>query len=69
MKEYKDKNNLTYNKFLEDFFIVFEDIGGGSCMDNDDTDPHVSMARSVKFHFLHAMKQYQYYTNLEVAVW
>ena len=69
VEEYEDDGDSTYNKFLDDLFDAFEDVGGGNCMDDHDTDPHVSMARGVKFHSSYAMKQYAYYANLEVAVW
>ena len=44
-------------------------VGGGPCMDDDDTDPHVSMSRGVKFWSSNHMQQYMYNANLEVAVW
>ncbi len=45
------------------------EVGGGPCMDDDDTDPHVSMSRGVKFWSSNHMQQYMYNANLEVAVW
>lgn len=39
-------------------------VGGGPCMDDDDTDPHVSMSRGVKF-----KSSYHSSQDLEVAVW
>lgn len=38
-------------------------------MDDHDTDPHVSMARGVKFWSSYHKQQYMYAANLEVAVW
>merc|ERR1719232_1026547 len=38
-----------YEIFLNDLFQAMYEVGGGPCMDDDDTDPHVSMARGVKF--------------------
>lgn len=38
-------------------------------MDDHDTDPHVSMARGVKFKSSYHSQQYMYAANLEVAVW
>ena len=70
VEEYADDDGeSTYSKFLDDLFDAFASVGGGDCMDDHDTDPHVSMARGVKFHSSYAMQQYQYSANLEVAVW
>lgn len=70
VEEYSDDDGeSTYGKFLDDLFDAFANAGGGDCMDDHDTDPHVSMARGVKFHSSYAMQQYQYSANLEVAVW
>ena len=70
VEEYSDDDGeSTYGKFLDDLFDAFSNAGCGDCMDDHDTDPHVSMARGVKFHSSYAMQQYQYSTNLEVAVW
>jgi hypothetical protein len=44
-------------------------VNGGPCMDDHDTDPHVSMARGVKFKSSYHEQQYFYTANLEVAVW
>jgi hypothetical protein len=38
-------------------------------MDDHDTDPHVSMARGVKFWSSYHKTQYTYAANLEIAVW
>jgi len=70
VEEYSDDDGeSTYGKFLDSLFDAFESVGGGECMDDHDTDPHVSMARGVKFHSSYAMQQYQYSANLEIAVW
>jgi len=39
----------TYETFLDDLFSAMNYNGGGACMDDEDTDPQVSMARGVKF--------------------
>ena len=59
----------TYDNFVSQLFSAMYYVGGGPCMDDDDTDPHVSMARGVKFQSSYHMKQYYYHANLEVAVW
>lgn len=66
---YDNANYDEYSQFLENLFQAFDDIGGGSCMDDDDTDPHVSMSRGVKFKSSWHQQQYMYEANLEVAVW
>jgi hypothetical protein len=58
-----------YEVFLNDIFSAMYAVGGGPCMDDHDTDPHVSMSRGVKFHSSYHMYQYMYKSNLEVAVW
>jgi len=59
----------TYEEFLDDLFDAMDAVGGGPCMDDHDTDPHVSMARGVKFKSSYHQQQYFYKVNLEVAVW
>lgn len=58
-----------YEMFLDDLFNAMDKVGGGPCMDDHDTDPHVSMARGVKFKSSYHQTQYFYTVNLEVAVW
>ena len=58
-----------YEQFVEDLFSSMYAVSAGACMDDHDTDPHVSMARGVKFHSSYHQEQYMYATNLEVAVW
>merc|ERR1719296_98826 len=58
-----------YELFLNDLFQAMYEVGGGPCMDDDDTDPHVSMSRGVKFKSSYHASQYYYKVNLEVAVW
>ena len=64
-----DDSYSEYEYFLDSLFAAMEDVGGGPCMDDHDTDPHVSMARGVKFKSSYHSQQYMYETNLEVAVW
>jgi len=64
-----DDSYSEYEKFLDDLFDAMEAVGGGPCMDDHDTDPHVSMARGVKFKSGYHQQQYFYSANLEVAVW
>mmetsp|Transcript_58169 Transcript_58169/g.123352 ORF Transcript_58169/g.123352 Transcript_58169/m.123352 type:complete len:833 (+) Transcript_58169:2-2500(+) len=59
----------TYEEFLDDLFDAMDAVGGGPCMDDHDTDPHVSMARGVKFKSSYHQQKYFYKANLEVAVW
>lgn len=59
----------TYEKFLNDLFSAMYSVNGGPCMDDHDTDPHVSMARGVKFKSSDHQTSYFYKANLEVAVW
>ena len=54
---------------MNDLFQAMYSVGGGPCMDDDDTDPHVSMSRGVKFKSSYHSSQYYYKVNLEVAVW
>lgn len=58
-----------YESFLEELFTAMYNVGGGPCMDDDDTDPHVSMARGVKFWSSYHQTQYMYNANLEVMIW
>jgi len=58
-----------YEIFLNNLFSAMYAVGGGPCMDDHDTDPHVSMSRGVKFKSSYHMYQYMYKSNLEVAVW
>ena len=68
--EYDDENNYSgYEQFLDDLFDAMYSVGAGPCMDDHDTDPHVSMARGVKFKSSWHQEQYMYEANLEVAVW
>jgi hypothetical protein len=64
-----DDSYSEYEYFLDTLFSKLEDAGGGPCMDDHDTDPHVSMARGVKFKSSYHSEQYLYSANLEVAVW
>uniref|UniRef100_A0A7S2KSQ7 Uncharacterized protein n=1 Tax=Leptocylindrus danicus TaxID=163516 RepID=A0A7S2KSQ7_9STRA len=64
-----DDSYSEYEKFLDDLFDAMDAVGGGPCMDDHDTDPHVSMARGVKFKSSYHSQQYFYKANLEVAVW
>jgi len=70
VETYEDGDSYSaYEYFLDDLFSAMDQAGGGPCMDDHDTDPHVSMARGVKFWSAYHQKQYMYQTNLEVAVW
>ena len=67
---YEDGNSYSgYEQFLDDLFDAMDSVGSGPCMDDHDTDPHVSMARGVKFKSSWHQTQYMYEANLEVAVW
>ena len=47
---YEDGESYSsYEDFLDSVFVSMDAAGGGPCMDDHDTDPHVSMARGVKF--------------------
>ncbi len=59
----------TYQTFINELFKALENVNQGSCVDDHDTDPHVSMARGVKFKSSYHMQQYMNAANLEVAVW
>jgi hypothetical protein len=70
VETYEDGDSYSaYEYFLDDLFDAMDAVGGGPCMDDHDTDPHVSMSRGVKFWSAYHQKQYMYQTNLEVAVW
>jgi len=70
VEQYKDNSNYSlYEIFLIDLFNAMDAVNGGPCMDDEDTDPHVSMARGVKFKSSYHQEQYLYKVNLEVAVW
>jgi hypothetical protein len=64
-----DQSYSAYDSFLDNLFDAMDSVGGGPCMDDHDTDPHVSMSRGVKFWSSSHSSQYLYNTNLEVAVW
>eukprot|EP00533_Pseudo-nitzschia_delicatissima_P000212 CAMPEP_0116088004 /NCGR_PEP_ID=MMETSP0327-20121206/5649_1 /TAXON_ID=44447 /ORGANISM="Pseudo-nitzschia delicatissima, Strain B596" /LENGTH=999 /DNA_ID=CAMNT_0003579077 /DNA_START=186 /DNA_END=3185 /DNA_ORIENTATION=- len=65
----EDDSYSAYEYFLDDLFDALDSAGGGPCMDDHDTDPHVSMSRGVKFWSSYHAQQYMYQANLEVAVW
>ena len=70
VETYEDDNSYSaYESFLDEVFDALDAVGGGPCMDDHDTDPHVSMARGVKFWSSYHAQQYMYQANLEVAVW
>lgn len=70
VEEFSDDNgDSDYDIFLDDLFDAMDNVGGGPCMDDHDTDPHVSMSRGVKFKSSYHQTQYFYTVNLEVAVW
>ena len=70
VETYEDSSSYSsYEQFLDDLFDALDAVGGGPCMDDHDTDPHVSMARGVKFWSSYHQQQYLYAANLEVAVW
>jgi hypothetical protein len=62
-------NYGDYETFLKNLFNAMSAVSAGSCMDDEDTDPHVSMARGVKFKSSNHQSSYFYSANLEVAVW
>jgi len=64
-----DSTYSSYELFVEDLFDAMDAVGGGPCMDDDDTDPHVSMSRGVKFWSSTHASSYYYEANLEIAVW
>ena len=70
VETYEDGDSYSaYEYFLDGLFDAMDAAGGGPCMDDHDTDPHVSMARGVKFWSSYHSQQYMYSANLEVAVW
>jgi len=70
VEKYEDDDTYSgYEQFLDDLFDAMYNVGGGPCMDDHDTDPHVSMSRGVKFKSSWHSQQYMYKANLEVAVW
>ena len=70
VETYEEQNNYSdYEIFLGNLFNAMDAVNGGPCMDDHDTDPHVSMARGVKFKSSYHQTQYFYKVNLEVAVW
>lgn len=70
VETYEDNDSYSaYEYFLDSLFNAMDAVGGGPCMDDHDTDPHVSMARGVKFWSAYHSQQYAYQSNLEVAVW
>ena len=70
VESYEDGDSYSaYEYFLDDLFNAMDNAGGGPCMDDHDTDPHVSMSRGVKFWSAYHQTQYMYQSNLEVAVW
>ena len=70
VETYEDNDSYSaYEQFMEDLFDAMDAVGGGPCMDDHDTDPHVSMSRGVKFWSASHAQQYMYNANLEVAVW
>uniref|UniRef100_A0A7S4N2H7 Uncharacterized protein n=1 Tax=Odontella aurita TaxID=265563 RepID=A0A7S4N2H7_9STRA len=70
VETYEDNENYsTYEYFLDQIFDAMDAVGGGPCMDDHDTDPHVSMSRGVKFKSSYHEQQYFFKANLEVAVW
>jgi hypothetical protein len=70
VETYEDGDSYSaYEFFLDSLFDAMDEAGGGPCMDDHDTDPHVSMSRGVKFWSSYHQTQYMYSANLEVAVW
>lgn len=63
-----DDSYSTYESFLDNLFSALSNVAG-ACMDDHDTDPHVSMSRGVKFWSAYTSQQYMEAANLEVAVW
>ncbi|KAL7534087.1 hypothetical protein ACHAXR_005628, partial [Thalassiosira sp. AJA248-18] len=67
---YEDGESYSsYETFTDSLFDAMDAVGGGPCMDDHDTDPHVSMSRGVKFKSSYHQQKYFYKANLEVAVW
>ena len=70
METYEENDSYSsYETFIGNLFDQLDAVGGGPCMDDHDTDPHVSMSRGVKFWSAYHSAQYAYAANLEVAVW
>jgi hypothetical protein len=70
VETYEDDNSYSsYETFLDYLFEAMSNVGGGPCMDDHDTDPHVSMGRGIKFWSAYHAEQYAYAANLEVSVW
>jgi len=70
VETYEDGSSYSaYETFLDELFTAMYNAGGGPCMDDHDTDPHVSMSRGVKYWSSYHQQQYMYAANLEVAVW
>jgi len=70
VEEFEDNDSYSiYEYFLDNLFDAMDAVNGGPCMDDHDTDPHVSMSRGVKFKSSYHETQYFYSANLEVAVW
>lgn len=70
VEEFENNNNYSlYEYFLDSLFNAMDAVNGGPCMDDHDTDPHVSMSRGVKFKSSYHEQQYFYTVNLEVATW
>ncbi len=70
VEEFENNENYSlYEYFLDSLFNAMDAVNGGPCMDDHDTDPHVSMSRGVKFKSSYHEQQYFYNVNLEVAVW
>ena len=63
VETYEDDDSYSaYEYFLDDLFDALDSAGGGPCMDDHDTDPHVSMSRGVKFWSAYHQQQYMYQT-------
>ena len=69
VETYTDSSYGDYDLFLDNLFNAMSAVSAGSCMDDKDTDPHVSMSRGVKFKSSDHKTGYYYSANLEVAVW
>lgn len=70
METYEENDSYSsYETFVGNIFDQLDAVGGGPCMDDHDTDPHVSMSRGVKYWSAYHSSQYMYAANLEVAVW
>jgi len=70
VETYEDNDSYSsYEYFLDELFQAMNNVGGGPCMDDDDTDPHVSMARGVKFKSSYHYTQYMAAANTEIAAW